>query len=93
MHLSAAAGSVGGSAAIVLSGVRKDNRLVRQYSVAQLLPAQRRRVVVYFFKCDAALPEQLVQLATLGSSRFFVNCNLIFSWHVVSGQLSVVSCS
>ena len=41
--------------------------------LAKFLFAQRFDVVVNLFEVDATLTEQLVQLATLGSSRFFVN--------------------
>ena len=41
--------------------------------LAQFLFAQRLDVIVNFFEIDATLTEQLVQLATLRSSRFFVN--------------------
>jgi hypothetical protein len=43
--------------------------------LAQFLVAQRLDVIVNLFEIDATLTEQLVQLATLGSSRFFVNSN------------------
>ena len=43
--------------------------------LAQLLFAQRLDVIVDLFEIDATLTEQLVQLATLRSSRFFVNGN------------------
>jgi hypothetical protein len=45
--------------------------------LAQLLFAQRLDVVVNLFEIDATLTEQLVQLATLGSSRFFVNSDFV----------------
>jgi len=50
---------------------RLDAHLFEQ--LAQFLFAQRLDVVVNFFEVDATLTEQLVQLATLRSSRFFVN--------------------
>jgi len=43
----------------------------------QLLPAQRRDVIVYFLERNATLPEQLVQLATLRSRWLFVDLNFI----------------
>ena len=52
---------------------RFDAHLLDQ--IAQFLFAQRLDVVIDFFEIDAALTEQLVQLATLASSRFFVNCD------------------
>ena len=44
---------------------------------AQLLFAQRFEIIINFFESDATLPEQLVQLATLGSSWLFVNGNVV----------------
>lgn len=49
--------------------------------LAQFFFAQRRYVVVDLFEIDATLTEQLVQLATLRSSRFFVDGD--FVGHVV----------
>ena len=45
--------------------------------MAQLLFCQRLDVVVDLFEIDAALTEQLVQLATLRSSRFLVDRKLV----------------
>ena len=44
---------------------------------AQLRLAQWLEVVVNFLKVDAALPEQSVQLATLASSRLFVDDDFV----------------
>ena len=52
--------------------------------LAQFLFAQRLDVVVNFFEIDATLTEQLVQLATLGSSGFFVNSDSVGHRSVVS---------
>jgi hypothetical protein len=52
-----------------------DSHFVNQ--VAQLLLAERLEVVIDFVVVDAALTEQFVQLATLGSSRLFVDCNFL----------------
>ena len=68
------------------------NRFARAQKLARLeahlfeqltkfLFAQRLDVIVNFFEIDATLTEQLVQLATLGSSRFFVNSD--FVGHIV----------
>ncbi len=43
----------------------------------ELFLIERLDVVVDFFKRDAALTEQLVNLSTLCSGRLFVNCNLV----------------
>jgi hypothetical protein len=48
---------------------------------AQPFLAQRLEVVIDSVVVDTALPEQFVQLATLASSRFFVDCDLIFIRH------------
>ena len=45
--------------------------------VPQLLFAQRLDVIVDLFEIDATLTEQLVQLAALRSSRFFVNSDFV----------------
>jgi hypothetical protein len=50
---------------------RLDAHLFEQ--LAQFLFAQRLEVIVNLFEIGATLTEQLVQLATLRSSRFFVN--------------------
>lgn len=54
---------------------RLDAHLLEQ--LAQFPLAQRLDVVVDLFEIDATLTEQLVQLATLGSSGFFVNCDFV----------------
>src|ERR1700752_1534076 len=43
--------------------------------LTEFLLTQRLNVVINFLKRNAALTEQLVHLATLGSSWFFVNCD------------------
>ena len=52
---------------------RVDTHLLDQ--IAQLLLVQRLNVVIDLSVIDAALTEQLVQLATFASSGFFVNCD------------------
>ena len=54
---------------------RLDIHLLDQF--AQFPLAQRLDVVIDFLKVHATLTEQLVQLATLRSSRLFVDCNLV----------------
>ena len=58
---------------------RLESHLLEQ--LAQFLFAQRLDVVVDLFEIDATLTEQLVQLATLRSSRFLVDGD--FVGHVV----------
>src|SRR5262249_4581962 len=54
----------------------------------EFLLTQRLNVVINFLKRNATLTEQLVHLATLGSSWFFVNCEHLFfvlgTWFFVS---------
>ena len=59
--------------------------------LAKFLFAQRLDVIVNFFEIDATLTEQLVQLATLRSSRFFVNSdhkNVLCTLCFVLGSLA-----
>ena len=65
---------------------RLNTHLLEQ--LAQLLFAQRLDVVVNLFEIDATLTEQLVQLATLRSGRFFVNSD--FVRHVVEKPKAVL---
>src|SRR5215213_8114466 len=53
--------------------------------LSEFLPAQRLDVIVNLVKRNAALTEQLVHLATLRSSRFFVNCDCVC--HVSYGKI------
>jgi len=54
---------------------RLDAHLLDQF--AQFPLAQRLDVVIDFLKAHATLTEQLVQLATLRSSRLFVNSDFV----------------
>src|ERR687891_1465707 len=49
--------------------------LANQFS--EFLSSQRSNIIIHFLKRNAALPEQLVHLATFRSSRFFVNSDLV----------------
>ena len=65
---------------------RIEAQLVEQ--LAQFLFAQRLDVIVNFFEIDATLTEQLVQFATLGSSRFFVNGDSVGHLNLECGGLT-----
>jgi hypothetical protein len=63
---------------------RVDAHLLDQ--IAQLLFGQRLDVVIDLLEIDAALTEQLVQLATFASSRFLVDGDFVCHKNQVSPQ-------
>ena len=55
--------------------------------LTELLLCQWRRVVVYLFKLNVALPEQTTQVAAFRSSWFFVNGYLVFHFSLRAPNL------